>query len=77
MCYFIIFKGGRLGWGCDCFVGDGCVSPILKMNLFTIEQYIFRQDVQDLQDGESHLYSVNPVHPVHYHSNMGIGFYFF
>ena len=70
----IIFKGGRRDWGCDYFAGDGCVSPILKMNLLTIEQYIFRQDEQDLQDGESHLY---PVHPVHYHSNMGISFYFF
>ena len=45
------------------------ITPILSDG-------IFRQDEQDLQDGGSQLYPVDPVHPVHYHSNMGIGFYF-
>ena len=35
---------------------------------------MFRPDEQDLQDGKSQLHPVDPVHPVHYRSNMGIVF---
>ena len=35
------------------------------MVLPNIEWVSIRRDEQDLQDGASHLYPVNPVHPVH------------
>lgn len=37
----------------------------LKSNLLNIEYVNIRWDEQDLQDAASHLYPVDPVHPVH------------
>jgi len=46
-----------------------CAKILLSMK-------IFRHDVQDKQDGANHFNPVDPVHHVHYQSNMDIVFYF-